>query len=112
MFSPASHCFCKWNLSLLHCRYVFYQEKEARSVGIVDENVPGRSSFTSLSDCLKACEDAGDRCSGITVLSTVAPLDIAKHCAFVRSDNSNGLFKRTMIRADLNRLVLPSAFLW
>lgn len=97
---------------MLHCRYVFYQEKEARSVGIVDENVPGRGTFTSMRDCLKACDDAGVRCSGITVLSTVAPLDIAKHCAFDRSNNNNRVFKRTMIRADLNRLVLPSAFLW
>jgi hypothetical protein len=111
MLNTASH-FRNWEPSLLHCRYVFYQEKEARSVGIVDENVPGRSAFTSVSDCLRACDDAGDRGSGITVLSTVAALDIAKHCAFVRSDNRNGLFKRTMIRADLNRLVLPSAFLW
>lgn len=93
-------------------RYVFYQEKQAKAVGIVDENVPGRESFTSVGQCLKACDDAGESCSGITVLSTVAPVDIAKHCAFVKSNNNNGVFKRTMIRADLNRLIFPSPFLW
>jgi hypothetical protein len=33
--------------------YAFYQEKEALSVGILDPNVPGRSTFTSVRDCLQ-----------------------------------------------------------
>lgn len=91
--------------------YAFYQEKQARAVGIVDENVPNRNTFTSVRDCLQACDDAGSSCAGVTVLSTVEPVDIGKTCAFVRSNNNNGVFKRTMVRADLNRLIFPSPFL-
>lgn len=70
-----------------------------------------RLAFTSVKDCLTACDDAGDRCSGITVLSTVNPVDIAKSCKFVTANTNNGVYQRTMIRADLNRLIFPTDFL-
>lgn len=70
-------------------------------------------TFTSVKELidLTACDDAGDRCSGITVLSTVNPVDIAKSCKFVTANTNNGVYQRTMIRADLNRLIFPTSFL-
>jgi hypothetical protein len=65
-----------------------------------------------VGDCLKACDNEGVKCSGVTVLSTVEPLEIGRTCAFVRANINPGLFKRSMIRADLNRLLFPSSFLW
>jgi hypothetical protein len=61
---------------------------------------------------LTACDNAGDDCAGITVLSTVEPVQIGKSCAFIKADKNPGTFKRTMVRANLNRLSSPSAFLW
>jgi hypothetical protein len=72
----------------------------------------GRDTFSSVEDCLRACDDAGDKCSGVTVLSTVEPLGIAKTCRFVQADTAPGSFRRTVIRTDLDRLLFPSSFLW
>lgn len=92
------------------------QEHLAEAVGIQklpSDVVSGldRNSFTSVKDCLTACDDAGDKCSGITVLSTVEPNAIGATCMFVTANTEPGVFKRTMIRADLGRLIFPSAFL-
>jgi len=86
------------------------QEPQALAVGI-QEAAPGRDKFTSVQDCLTACDYAGDQCSGITVLSTVEPVKIGTTCSFVKANTRPGVYKRTMIRADLNRLSLPSMFL-
>ena len=45
------------------------------------------------------------------MLSTVAPVDIGKTCMFVTANTQPGVYKRTMIRADVNRLIFPSSFL-
>jgi hypothetical protein len=92
------------------------QEHLAEAVGIQklpSDVVSGldRTTFTSVKDCLTACDDAGDKCSGITVLSTVEPNAIGATCMFVTANTDPGVFKRTMIRADLNRLIFPSTFL-
>lgn len=87
------------------------QEPDAEKVGN-QVDAPGRDSFSSVEDCLRACDDAGDMCSGVTVLSTVEPLAIAKSCRFVQANTGPGVFKRTVIRTDLNRLIFPSSFLW
>lgn len=72
---------------------------------------PDRGNFTSVQQCLTACDNAGTQCSGVTVLSTVAPLQIPKTCMLVQANTDPGVSKRSMIRADLDRLILPSAFL-
>lgn len=72
---------------------------------------PNRDSFSSVQDCLTACDDDGDECVGISVLSDLAPLRVGKSCMFIRADTSNGVFKRSMVRTSLKRLALPSAFI-
>jgi hypothetical protein len=86
------------------------QEENALLVGI-QQPAPKRDSFTSVQDCLTACDDDGDKCVGITVLSDLAPLRVGKSCMFIRADTDNGVFKRSMIHTSLNRLALPSAFI-
>jgi len=104
---------CSLNVNLLPCTAILTmptQEPQALAVGI-QEPAPGRNQFLSVKDCLTACDYAGDQCSGITVLSTVEPVEIGKTCSFVKANTRPGVYKRTMVRADLNRLTLPSMFL-
>lgn len=91
--------------------YSYYQEAQALAVGIQDP-APGRNTFTSVQDCLTACDNAGDSCAGVTVLSTVESVKIGTTCAFIKANTNPGTFKRTMVRASLNRLTFPTAFLW
>jgi hypothetical protein len=86
------------------------QEPYALSVGI-QEPAPGRATFKSVQDCIQTCDDMGVACSGITVLTTVKPTAVGPTCAIIKADTQPGVSKRTMIRADLDRLIIPSSLL-
>lgn len=79
------------------------QEPNALAVGI-QVPAPDRDTFTSIQDCLIACDNAGATCAGITALSTVDPSQFAKHCSFITADTQPGRFKRTVVRSDLSHL--------
>jgi hypothetical protein len=94
----------------MHTIAVHVQEEQALAVGI-QTAAPGHDQFNSVQDCMKACDDAGDACVGVSFKTTVEQSQIGKTCSFVQADLRPGVFKRSMVRASLQRLTLRLAFL-
>lgn len=85
------------------------QEPYAFDVGI-QRPAKDAASFISVQDCTKACDDQSD-CAGVTVLMTVEPWKIGTTCRLVFGDATPGRFKRSMIRADLERIGFRTTYL-
>jgi hypothetical protein len=89
--------------------YTFWQDPNAMTVG--DQFVPAAAAnFTTVQQCLDLCDDDGT-CAGVILEETVDPAAVASTCKLFRGDARNGKFKRTVTRADLDRIVLPIFFL-
>lgn len=89
--------------------YVFYQDATASAIGI---QLPARgaSTFTTMSDCFLAC-DYDNTCAGVVVDSTVDISARPKTCRLVKGSTQVGVFKRSMVRADINRLQPPAGLI-
>lgn len=85
------------------------QEPYALDVGI-QRPAKDAASFISVQDCTKACDDLSD-CAGVTVIMTVEPWNIGTTCRLVFGDTTPGRFKRSMIRADLDRIGFRTTYL-
>lgn len=86
-------------------QYVFYQDAAAASIGL-QTPAPGASAFTTISDCLEAC-DNDNTCVAWVVDMTVSISARPQTCKFVKGDTRPGQGKRSMIRSDLTRLQAP-----
>lgn len=86
------------------------QDANALAIG-TQQPAAARDAFTSVEQCLTACDYAGDRCVGVTLLSTVETVKAATTCALIGANTQPGSPKRSMVHTDLTRLMLPSAFL-
>jgi hypothetical protein len=93
-------------------QYSFYIEPNAMDVGF-QTPAPGRDSFMTgyagLQQCLDACDDMS-WCAGITMDMWVGYLTSPRSCNLIRGDTNLGRFLRTVTRADVKRLQVPSIF--
>lgn len=87
--------------------YTFTHDAYAASVGIqyAPTNV---SSFTSVEDCLVACDYSPD-CAGFTIQQTVAKDKMGTTCMLIKGNTQQGRFMRTVVRTDPDRAGLPSS---
>lgn len=89
--------------------YTFWQDPNALAIG--QQSVPsGAASFGTVQDCLTAC-DYDEKCIGITIQETVIKTKIGSTCQIIHGDDRPGRFKRTVVRTELSRVALPTAFL-
>ena len=72
----------------------------------------GVEAFSSVQDCVTACDFDGAACVGVTMEMTVNISKIGSTCKLIRGDSRPGRFKRTVVRTELSRVGFPSAFLW
>lgn len=89
--------------------YIFYQDATASAIGI-QSPARGASTFTAMSDCFLAC-DYDNTCAGVVVDSTVDFTARPKTCRLVKGSTQVGVFKRSMVRADINRLQPPAGLM-
>lgn len=85
------------------------QEPYALDVGI-QRPAKDAASFISVQECTRACDDMSD-CAGVTVLMTVEPWKIGSTCRLVFGDATPGRFKRSLVRADLDRIGFRTTYL-
>ena len=85
--------------------YVYYQDASAPNVGL-QALAPNAARFTSVLDCLVAC-DLDNSCAGIVVDFTVEVSALPKTCRLIKGDARQGIYKRSMARADISRLQPP-----
>lgn len=71
---------------------------------------PGVQDFKNIEECAIAC-DYDPNCAGVTVKMTVDKTKMGTTCKFIKGSTFPGVFKRTVIRAELSRIAFPSAYL-
>jgi len=87
------------------------QDPNALVIG--DAVTPAKvSTFSTVQDCITACDYDGARCVGVTLEMTVDRLKIASTCKLIRGNAMPGRFKRTVVRTELDRVGFPTSFLW
>lgn len=93
-------------------QYSFYIEPNAMDVG-TQTPAPDRDNFAlgyaGLQQCLDACDNMS-WCTGITMDMWVGYSTSPRSCKLIRGDTSLGRFLRTVTRADVKRLQVPSIF--
>jgi hypothetical protein len=68
----------------------------------------GASAFTTIQDCLDACDDAGYNCAGVVLRPASDPTFTPKTCLLISGDTTLGLTKRSMTRTVVAQLALPN----
>jgi hypothetical protein len=87
--------------------YMTMQDRNALAIGL--QSAPkGAASFTSVSDCQSACDEAQQNCAGFTLLATTDKAKLPATCMIITGDDSVGVFQRSMIRANPGRIGAPS----
>lgn len=76
----------------------------------IQKPAPGAADFINVADCSKACDD-DSTCAGFTVRMTVDPWRIGTTCRLVFGDATQGRFKRSMVRTDLDRIGFRTTYL-
>lgn len=90
-------------------KYTWHVEPAAANIG-VQAPAPGAAGFTSVGDCLIAC-DMDNACAGVVMQAAATPAQSASSCQVIKGDPRLGVYKRSMTRADVNRLDIPAALL-
>jgi len=115
-FNPCS--ICDFALSPLlptttgpACLPLLPQDPNALVIG--QQSSPrGVKTFSTVQDCVTACDDDGATCVGVTLEMTVDRNKLGTTCKLVRGDSRPGRFKRTVVRTELSRVGFPTSFLW
>jgi len=85
--------------------YVFYQDPYGTSLGW-QVAIPGAGTFTSLQQCLDAC-DAVTNCAGISMAMLVVEALRPTSCTFIYGSDNAAQEARSFVRADATRLRVP-----
>jgi hypothetical protein len=87
-------------------QYTWWLDSNFDSIGT--QTAPANvNSFTTLQDCLDACDDAGAVCAGVRLRPSSTPSLTPRNCLLIKGDMTLGVNKRSMTRADVTRMALP-----
>lgn len=87
--------------------YSFYQDPglHTHAVG-VQVPAPGAASFSSVADCMTAC-DADEECIGFVVVPTANKRLVGTTCTLIKADQRPDQFLQTAVRANPNSVAYP-----
>lgn len=91
--------------------YTFFMDTGATPSGVPTVGIqyaPPALATSSIQACLTACDD-DYLCAGVWMTGVISPNQSngPSSCTLIKGDATNGVFKRSMTKANVARLILP-----